>query len=183
MQDIRLTFMKDVLQKSPVGEVLPVIAALGLTDVWLAGGAIRNPIWKARFGEACQLGINDYDIAFWNPEGDEAEENRAKEILLARFPDYTFDVKNQASFGVWRWPEQKPYVSSADGISKWLHTATATGVRLDQSGEWEWLLPYGTDDLWDGIIRPTPIQTGNPAAEAKALKFLSACPALRIMPH
>lgn len=169
--------LEKIVLGSPIASVLPKIAELGLPDWWLAGGAVRNTVWKALFGSGCSLVIKDYDIAFYNQTGDRQEELDAKQRLQARFPDETFDVKNQASFGVWRkgW---KIFSSSQDGISNWLHTATATGVRLNASGHLEIFAPYGLSDLFAGILRPTPSLASTDAADAKAAQLKSLCPQL-----
>jgi len=87
-------------------------------------------------------------------------------------------VKNQASFARWR-AGRRPYSSTEDGIADWLHTATAVGVRCDRHAQWEFFIPYGLDDLFNGIIRPTPAHTQNPDAEQKAASFLQRCVSLR----
>ncbi len=56
--------LQHILSDSPIGLVLPAIAQLNLPDWWLAGGAVRNTVWGALFGETCGLLINDFDIAF-----------------------------------------------------------------------------------------------------------------------
>ncbi|MBC6436016.1 hypothetical protein FM036_43825, partial [Nostoc sp. HG1] len=43
-----------------------------------------------------------------------------------------FDVKNQASFARWRLGS-RPYTSTEDGITDWLHTATAV-ARISHKG-------------------------------------------------
>jgi hypothetical protein len=111
------------------------IALLNLPNWWLAGGAVRNTVWRSLFGNDCQLVINDFDIAFFDALGDRSQELTAKASLTAQFPEYKFDVKNQASFACWR-PSRKPYSSTEDGVTDWLHTATAVGVRLDEQGQW-----------------------------------------------
>jgi hypothetical protein len=73
------------------------IALLNLPNWWLAGGAVRNTVWRSLFGNDCQLVINDFDIAFFDALGDCCQELTAKATLTAQFPDYKFDVKNQAS--------------------------------------------------------------------------------------
>lgn len=177
--DPRLAELEAILRATPVIDVLPHLSNLGLVDCWLAGGAVRNPVWTARF--QADLKIKDYDIVFYDLNGDRAQEQAAKDKLQAAFPDCQFDVKNHASFCRWRHNDAhtEPHKSVTDGVSKWLHTATAVGVRLSPSGTFEWLAPHGIDDLWNGIIRPTPAQVANPASAAKADEFLRSCPALR----
>jgi hypothetical protein len=173
------TRLQTILVDSPVGAVLPAIAVLNLPNWWLAGGAVRNTVWRSLFGNDCQLVINDFDIAFFDALGERSQELTAKNTLTAQFPDYKFDVKNQASFARWR-PGRRPYSSTEDGVTDWLHTATAVGVRLDEQGQWQLFTPYGLDDLFNGIIRPTPAHLHNPDAESKAASFLQKCPCLRL---
>jgi hypothetical protein len=171
--------LQEILARSAVGEVLPAIAQLNLPDWWLAGGAVRNTVWQALFGKECKLFINDFDIAFFDAEGDRTQELTAKASLTEQFPQYQFDVKNQASFARWR-AGNKIFTSTEHGISNWLHTATAVGVKLNAQGEWEFFTPYGLDDLFAGIIQPTPAHINNPAAQQKANSFLQLCPCLRL---
>ena len=64
------TRLQKILVDSPVGAVLPAIALLNLPNWWLAGGAVRNTVWRSLFGNDCQLVINDFDIAFFDALGD-----------------------------------------------------------------------------------------------------------------
>ncbi|MBW4608448.1 MAG: nucleotidyltransferase family protein [Hassallia sp. WJT32-NPBG1] len=173
------TRLQIILADSPVGMVLPEFAQINLPNWWLAGGAVRNTVWRYIFGEQCQLVINDFDIVFFDEQGNRYQELAAKAALTNQFPDYKFDVKNQASFGHWR-PGCQTFISTEDGITNWLHTATAVGVRLDAEGKWQFLTPYGLDDLFDGIIRPTPAHIENPDAQEKASGFVQKCPCLRL---
>lgn len=171
--------LQKILINSPIATILPTISKLNLPCWWLAGGAVRNTVWRSLFGDNCQLFIKDFDIAFFDAEGDRSQELAAKATLTAQFPDYEFDVKNQASFAIWRSGPTR-YSSTEEGVADWLHTATAVGVRLNAAGEWQFFTPYGLDDLFDGIIRPTPAHIDNPKANNKATSFLENCPRLRL---
>ncbi|MBD2516843.1 nucleotidyltransferase family protein [Nostoc sp. FACHB-973] len=173
------TRLQMILTDTSIDTVLPAIAQLNLPNWWLAGGAVRNTVWRSIFGEHCGLGIKDFDIAFFDIEGNRSQELAAKANLTEQFPHEQFDVKNQASFARWRLGA-RPYTSTEDGITDWLHTATAVGVRLDTQGQWQFFTPYGLDDLFAGIIRPTPAHTHNIDAHNKASGFLSKCPYLRL---
>ncbi|BAY99507.1 hypothetical protein NIES37_34900 [Tolypothrix tenuis PCC 7101] len=173
------TRLQMILADSPVGIILRAIAQLNLPDWWLAGGAVRNTVWRAIFGNDCALVIKDFDIAFFDIQGNRSQELTAKAILQEQFPNQEFDVKNQASFARWR-DGERTYNSTEDGISQWLHTATAVGVRLNAQGEWEFFTPYGLDDLFNGIIRPTPVNVDNNNARQKASSFLQKCPYLQL---
>ena len=41
------TRLQTILVDSPVGVVLPAIAFLNLPNWWLAGGAVRNTVWRS----------------------------------------------------------------------------------------------------------------------------------------
>ncbi|MBW4580370.1 MAG: nucleotidyltransferase family protein [Tildeniella nuda ZEHNDER 1965/U140] len=179
--------LQEILVASPVGDVLPAMAQLNLPNWWLAGGAVRNTVWRSLFGDECALIIKDFDLAFFDANGVGAaslQEHREQELiakatLTAQFPDYVFDVKNQASFARWR-SGRRPYSSTEDGIADWLHTATAVGVRCDTSAAWEFFTPYGLNDLFNGIVRSTPAHGQNLDAERKAASFLQRCASLRL---
>ncbi|OUL21443.1 hypothetical protein BV378_27030 [Nostoc sp. RF31YmG] len=173
------TRLEMILADTPVGMILPAIAQLNLPDWWLAGGAVRNTVWRSIFANDCELVIKDFDIAFFDLQGNRSQELAAKATLTEQFPDDEFDVKNQASFARWR-PGRIPYNSTEDAIKEWLHTATAVGVRLDAQGQWQFFTPYGLDDLFNGIIRTTPVHTYNPDAHKKASGFLQKCPYLQL---
>ena len=172
--------LQNILSNSSVGTVLPAISQLNLPDWWLAGGALRNTVWRSIFGEDCQLFIKDFDIAFFDQTGDRDQELAAKAILTNQFPDYLFDIKNQASFARWR-SGKKTFTSTEDGIENWLHTTAAIGVRLNNRGEWEFFTPYGLEDLFNGIVRATPANVDNPDAQRKADGYLQKCPCLRLV--
>lgn len=179
-QEKLLTHEEQLKQLFSSGENFAILCAIkdvAPPDAWLAGGAVRNSVWKKLFGESCNLGIKDFDIAFFDKDADRAVEAKARENLEAQFPGRIFDVKNQASFGVWR-DGQFVFKSSEDGIAHWLHTATAVGVRVNGRNELEIFSPYGLDDLFAGVVRPTPPNIGRAAAEAKRDQFLQHCSAL-----
>ena len=163
----------------------------GLTDWWLAGGAVRNTVWKKMYGDDCLLGIKDFDIAFFDRQSGREVEAQARAFLTGQFPELIFDVKNQASFGVWRdW--HFVFESCEDGIAHWLHTATAVGLKLSAEGRGDSLedqieifAPYGLSDLFTGVICATPYNRSSngpcEAASKKAQSFLAKCPRLNLV--
>lgn len=174
------TKLQTILSNSIIANVLPHIAQLNLPNWWLAGGAVRNTVWCSLFGEECQLFIKDFDIAFFDLQGNREQELLAKLALTAQFPDHEFDVKNQASFGRWR-AGTTIYHSTEDGIKDWLHTATAVGVSTNEHEEWQFFTPYGLDDLFSGIIRPTPTHIHDIRAIDKANGFIEKCNRLKLI--
>ena len=51
------TRLQMILVDSPVGVVLPAIALLNLPNWWLAGGAVRNTIWRSRSAAASSTSL------------------------------------------------------------------------------------------------------------------------------
>jgi hypothetical protein len=172
--------LKAIMLASVVGEVLPAVNRCQLPDCWLAGGAVRNTVWNALFEGASSLKIKDYDVVFFDLAGGREQEEIARKQLEGELSTYRFDVKNQASFGVWREWRQK-FNSTTDAISNWLHTATAVGVRLNEEGRFEILAPFGLEDLFNGILRPCPANADNAQAQDKAVSLVASCPVLHLV--
>jgi hypothetical protein len=170
--------LKNIFANSEIMPVLRLIRDANLPDWWLAGGAVRNTVWRHLFPDQCTLSIKDFDVAFFDKTGDRESEKQSKAWLSNQLPFVEFDIKNQASFGVWRdW--HFTFSSTEDGIRHWLHTATAVGIKVDDDDEISVLAPYGLSDLFAGIVRPTPYCAAARAAEEKGREFTSKCPALK----
>lgn len=171
--------LKNIFANSEIIPVLRLIRDANLPDWWLAGGAVRNTVWRHLFPDNCSLAIKDFDVAFFDKNGSRDGEKLAKKWLCEQLPFVEFDVKNQASFGVWRdW--HFTFTSTEDGIRHWLHTATAVGIKIDDEDEISVLAPYGLSDLLAGIVRPTPYCAKAKAAEEKGQEFMAKCPALKL---
>ena len=49
-----------------------------------------------------------------------------------------------------------PYASAVEAMRYWPETATAVAARQTKQGTYEIAAPFGTDDLFALILRPTP---------------------------
>lgn len=78
------TRLQMILNHTPIDTVLRAIAQLNLPNWWLAGGAVRNTVWSSIFGNECKLGIKDFDIAFFDIEGNRSQELAAKATLTEK---------------------------------------------------------------------------------------------------
>lgn len=172
--------LESIIRNSEWFETLASIRALSLPDWWVAGGAIRNTVWKHIYGDDCHLGIKDIDLIFFDLKARKELEQSAKVRLESAHPQWKFDVKNQSSFGNWRpWPWQ--FTSAPDGIAHFLHTATAVGIKLDEQNQLVIAQPYGLHDLFSGIIKPTAYRQNNSDADKKSAQFLAGCKKLTQM--
>lgn len=171
--------LRQIISACPWYETLPSIRELNLPDWWVAGGAVRNTVWMALYGDACTLKIKDLDVVFFDKNSQKDFEVEQKEKLHQLHPQWVFDVKNQASFGHWRtWQFQ--FKDSTDGIDHFLHTATAVGVRLNDRDQLDICKPHGLEDLFNGVIRLTPYRHGEEAANTRQKQFLENCPGLTL---
>lgn len=74
------------------------------------------------------------------------------EKMKAKHPFADWEVRNQARMHyVNGFP---PYISSEEGISYWIETATCVAVKLED-GQLKFLFCHGMDDLINLVARPT----------------------------
>lgn len=136
-------------------QLLWQVQALGLDDCWVGAGFVRNALWDHLHGRACSPLDSDVDVIWFDRQRCSAELDRhLEERLRARHPGIDWSVKNQARMHLKN--GDLPYTSSADAMSHWPETATAVAVRRTADGACEVCAPLGLDDLFDGVIRPTP---------------------------
>lgn len=132
--------------------ILKAVQTLQLNDCWVAAGVIRNKVWD--YLHNVQTEINDIDVIYFDEydssiEAEKALESKLQEIM----PNQPWSVKNQARMHkINRIP---PYVSSIEGVAHFPETPTAIAVRLNNN-KIEILAPYGLNDLFEGLVRPTP---------------------------
>jgi hypothetical protein len=160
--------------------VLRAVRALALPDAYVAAGFVRNAVWSALFPSGLTI-PSDVDVVYFSTE---PRDEKALEARLAEaVPGELHSVTNQAEMASWNGDE--PYRSTADAMAHWPETATAVGVRLTADDRVEVIAPYGLDDLFAGIVRPTPAFAAKPeafAARQVDKRFAERFPGVRIAP-
>jgi len=151
-------------------EALATIRSLGLTDWYLAAGAIRNTVWHAMHGSTSLRPHSDLDVIYFDSAN---SPNDAEHTLRSALPQYTWEVTNQASVHHWQsratGRDIPAYDSIAASMASWPETATAVGVRLEDSGAMEVIAPHGLVDLFSLTLRPSPAAS-DPGAYASRLR-------------
>jgi uncharacterized protein len=134
--------------------VLRVVRDLGLPDCWVAAGFVRNCVWDHVHGLAASPLLEDIDVIWFDADQRDAARDASLERAL-RDRDGTLDwsVKNQARMHVRN--DDGPYASATDAMRYWPETATAVGVRLGRDDTIEVAAPFGLDDLFGLVVRPT----------------------------
>jgi hypothetical protein len=130
-------------------------------DAYISAGALRNLVWSNLHAQALVLEQSEIDVIFYDPT--DPEDHVAKRLaqqLQTHFPEYLWDVVNQAN--VHRWythADGQPiaaYSSLFEAVSMWPETATAVAVRLCLDEQLEVVAPLGLADLFELKLRWNP---------------------------
>jgi uncharacterized protein len=135
--------------------LLEVVRSLRLPDCWIGAGFVRNAVWDHLHGRAPSSLSGDVDVVWFDPERADPSEDREIEAALRRLdPSVAWDVKNQARMHLRN--ADAPYVSATDAIRCFPETATAVAIRRSEQDHCDIAAPFGLDDLFGLIVRPTP---------------------------
>lgn len=152
--------LRTILANDPLRwQALDLVRSLNLPDCWIGAGFIRNAVWDHLHGHPpCPPPFpagGDVDVVWFDPARTERCVDAALEATLRCLrPDLDWSVKNQARMHVRN--GDPPYMSVAAAMRRWPETATAVAVRRTGSDDCEIAAPFGLDDLFGLIVRPTP---------------------------
>lgn len=150
-QTLRLALLEDERCR----KILTHVRDLALPDCWIGAGFVRNTIWTLLSGDKMAETTSDVDVIWFDPMQAKSElDTQTEQRLMSVEPTVPWSVKNQARMHTRNGDE--PYISCVHALSFWPETATAVAARLTETGEIEVLAPFGLQDLFDGVLRPTP---------------------------
>lgn len=151
----RLTELQNLIASDRARmRVLHFVRDLELPDCWVAAGFVRNCVWDHAHQRATSHLPQDIDVIWYDPDQATSERDRLLELALRDHDDtLKWSVKNQARMHPRN--ADSPYESATDAMRYWPETATATGVRLGHHGVIEVAAPFGLNDLFELIVRPT----------------------------
>ncbi|ASG23418.1 nucleotidyltransferase family protein [Nitrospirillum viridazoti] len=145
--------------------LLAHVRTLDLPDCWIGAGFVRNAVWDQLHRQqavpetAGEAPDSDVDVVWFDAACPSIAVDRdLTDRLLALAPDVPWSVKNQARMHCRN--GDAPYTGCADALRHWPETATAVAVRLTPQDALEVLAPFGLDDLFGRLIRPTPAFRG-----------------------
>lgn len=151
-QESRLT---EIVRADPLMmRLLNAVRSIALPDWAIGGGTVRSLVWDALHEHAERTEAPDVDVLYFDANDlSKDTELAAEKDLTALVPEVEWDVKNQARVHLWR---SIPASSSTlNGLLTWSEPATAVAIRLLDDDGLEILAPYGLDDLFDMVFRPT----------------------------
>ena len=170
----------------PRMRVLAAVRSLGLPDCWVATGFVRNCVWDHLHRRPHSPLPDDIDVIWHDPLQATPKRDAALDALLREGdPTLSWSVKNQARMHVRN--GDSPYASSHDAMRFWPETATAVGVRLTRDGLIEVTAPFGLDDLFDLVVRPSARFTTDKHAlyleRVRTKRWQATWPRVRIHEH
>ncbi|EWC39143.1 nucleotidyltransferase family protein [Stutzerimonas stutzeri] len=134
--------------------ILRRIKELGLADCWVAAGFVRSAVWDHLHRRGSSPLPPDIDVIWFNCELANGEMDVEIEAALRCSDDtLNWSVKNQARMHLRN--HDQAYTSALDAMTHWPETATAVAVRLGANDVIEVAAPFGLDDLFNMIVRPT----------------------------
>jgi uncharacterized protein len=136
-------------------DVLRLVRSLALPDWAIGAGFLRNRLWDALTGGRTCSPADDIDLLYFDRADPEGRGEAAIEAQLRVLrPDLLWQARNQARMHVKN--GDPPYADTSDAIAHWLENCTAVAVRLEADGKLALLAPYGLEDLFAMVCRPTP---------------------------
>lgn len=177
-----------ILRASPtLMRVLRTARDLDLPDWMVMSGAIYQTVWNSLTGRDPDYGIQDYDLAYFDPDlSAAAEEAVRRRVADALPPDLApkVEVCNQARVHLWFPAEYgRPYaalIDSADALNRCLSTVHAVGVRVATEDAFTVLAPLGLADIFGLTLRPTTSCASLAAHLAKAESAKARWPEVRV---
>jgi hypothetical protein len=145
----------DIITKDElIIKTLTIVKNLKLNDCWVGAGFIRNKVWDILHKKKT-IKLNDIDVVFFDKTNiSEKLEKEIEQQLNEIDPKIKWSVKNQARMHFRN--NHLKYINTENAISYWPETATAIAVRLNLNDKIEILAPYGLNDLFNLIVKPTP---------------------------
>jgi uncharacterized protein len=144
-----------IIKDTFIIRILKSVRCLPENKFWVAAGCIRNRVWDYLHDYEKNTPLNDVDVIYYdNTDLSEDSEKRIESLLSSYLPDIPWSVKNQARMHTIANCLQ--YKSIDDAMRGWPETATAVALRLTDNSNIDIIAPYGLDDLFHLMVKPTP---------------------------
>ncbi|MBL4741166.1 MAG: nucleotidyltransferase family protein [Sneathiella sp.] len=126
-----------------------------MSDWAIGAGFIRTLVWDT-ISHKKSTPLDDVDVLLFDPSDlSKTAEQKFERQLIKMRSDIPWSVKNQARMHIRN--ETKAALNTKDAMRYWLETPTAVAARIDTKDQITILAPFGLDDLFKMVIRPTPV--------------------------
>lgn len=119
----QVEYLTEALKANAVAQaVLAAAADMALPGWYFGAGGIAQTVWNLRHGFEAAAGIKDYDLVYFAPDLSAEAEQRIRDELTRRLPDFgvVLDVNNEARVHLWYAErfgrEIDPYISTEDAM-------------------------------------------------------------------
>lgn len=177
-----------LIQQNPINRVLlDRLPRLDWKDAWLVAGSLFQTVWNLQSGRPPIEGIKDYDVFYFDNEdlsweAEDVEIGRMKRLLGDLGAN--IELRNQARVHLWYGerfgPGYPPLQSSRDGVDRFLVDCTRVAIRVDTRAAGELYAPSGLEELYDGVLRPNPLNFRPQLFIEKAESYRARWPWLRV---
>jgi hypothetical protein len=122
---------------------------------WIAGGFVRNFIWDLAFDLGSFSRPRDVDVVIFEAATrSESREREFEDELRRHAPRVNWSVRDQGRMHLLA--GDLPYGSLEGALRAFPDRSSAIAVRLGRRERLEVLAPFGLDDAFAGLVRPTP---------------------------
>jgi hypothetical protein len=122
---------------------------------WITGGFVRNAIWDAVFDKKEACTPIDVDVIYLDPrKRTPFAEHGLSASLAWHAPGIPWSVKDQSRMHMRN--GDSPYRTLDEALRAFPDRSSAVAVRLLTDDRVEARVPYGLEDAFRGIVRPTP---------------------------
>ncbi|WP_434776878.1 nucleotidyltransferase family protein [Neisseria sp. Ec49-e6-T10] len=183
------TFFTEIIQNTAwLMNILTTLKDIGLTNIYIGAGVIRDVVWGHLHKRPILEPISDIDVVFFDLNSQDSKlEIKIKECLTTLFPQYQWDVTNQANVHQWYAEYFNIHVSPLstlqEMIATWPETATSIAIKLSEDNTLDIIAPFGLTDLLNMIIRwnPTRISRGYYEQRIKEKQYVNRWPKVTII--
>lgn len=136
-------------------DLLKAIHRIKSKELWIAGGFVRNMVWDSLHGYKHRSELGDVDVFYFDIENIEKnEELKLSKKLNRILPNVNWSIKNQARMHLH--DNNQQYKNLEDALTKFPDTSSAVAVRLNNLNEIVIIAPFGLEDLFNLVVKPTP---------------------------
>ena len=199
MNDTNEVMLEKLLRRNPaIFSILNRAPTLKLPNWYLGAGCIAQTVWNDLHGFAPNAHIKDYDLVYFDSDLSYQAEDECIKRGQEHFRDLHLNIEIRNEARVHLWYQQhfgkpleyvdasgKPsfsYGSMEDAISTWPTTATSIGVKLDEKGAFVAFAPFGLNDLFGMVVRPTKRGVPKEVYLEKVQDWTRFWPKLRVIP-
>ena len=138
--------------------LLEIVESLHLQQVCICAGTIRNNIWNILLDKEVSFDT-DIDVVFYDLSISWEKTIKIEKRLKKDYPTYKWELRNQAYMHK-KNPNTQSFESVEEALSKFPETCTAIGM-YKEGNTIKLIAPFGTHDLMNFIVTPTPHFLGN----------------------